>query len=198
MTDELAEFRLGKASAFDRENGADAEVGETVTTLNSWWNHLLCETCGHSFRRGDRVFRDSRDFTVRHLDPRLGCAGEAGAPEAEPAEPPADLAEFTAGVDEAWPQNPDVPAVRLAAGDWRVRRPPRPLARSRCLFCAHTFRAGEQVVVCPCGPRAAACGAAVHRDPAAALVCWESWRPAGTVTTCPVTSSAERLAGGRP
>jgi len=186
--DDVAEFHLGAASAFEQDDTKEgfAAVGDTVTTLVSWWNHLLCDTCGHSFRRGDRVSRDSHTWTVSHLDLRLACAG---SDEDAPTALATELVEFAAGVDEAWPPAADVPVIRLASDDWRVLRPPSPLVRSRCLFCAHTFRAGERIVVCPCRPEDAACGAAVHRDPAAGLVCWESWRPSGTVTTCPVTSA---------
>jgi hypothetical protein len=196
--DDVAEFRVGVTSAFEHDGVTDtsgAEVGPAVTTLVSWWNHLLCDRCGHSFRRGDRVLRDSRTWTVRHLDARLACAG-AGDDDA-PTAPAAELAEFAAGVDEAWPPAVDVPVTQLAADDWRVLRPPGLLTRARCLFCAHTFRAGEHIVVCPCRPADPACGAAVHRDPAAGLVCWESWRPAGTVMACPVTSAHRRPDGHR-
>jgi hypothetical protein len=170
--------------------GAD---GMAVTRLSSWWNHLRCRRCGHTFRRRDPVRVNQRDRTVVHLVPGLGCGGpaEAGGEQKE-------ISQFRLGLLEAWPSGPGLRVQQLAAGDWRIPRGPGDSrASSVCLYCGHTFRAGEQVIVCPCrsvlqpargGPAAQpACGRAVHRDPALGLSCWESWRPDGTVPVCPVT-----------
>ncbi|WP_261557129.1 hypothetical protein [Frankia tisae] len=36
--------------------GSDWQVdGPVVTASASWWNHLRCETCGHTFRAGEHV-----------------------------------------------------------------------------------------------------------------------------------------------
>jgi hypothetical protein len=130
--------------------------------------------------------------TVFHLDPRLDCARSAETGSTADAEPAADvsaqLRDFASGLATTWPPDADVPLSVLGEDDWRVTRPPEPMERARCLFCAHTFRAGEQVVTCPCRPQDAACGAAVHRDPVAGLVCWESWHPGGEVEICPITT----------
>lgn len=203
--DAVRAFYAGRASAFDQA-GAQAAAerpGEAVTAQVSWWNHLVCTTCGHTFRRGDRVWRDSADWTVYHLDPdrMLGCGGPHGTAEHErpqSAQVPeaSQSAEFAAGVDEVWPLDDGMSAVTLGPDDWRVKRPPPPLTRARCLFCAHTFRPGERVVVCPCRAGLPACGAAVHRHPAAGLVCWESWRPSGDVILCPITSARPGMRPG--
>lgn len=189
----VAAFRLGEQSAFEpppAETGPDSEV---ITTKDSWWNHLICPTCGHTFRRGDRVRHDPGSASVVHLDPALDCAGpprQSGAVMASATLPSADdLAQFADGLAKTWPPAGKVPVTRLAPGDWRTARPRPPLERARCLYCAHTFRDGEHVVICPCGPRDPTCGAAVHRDPAAGLVCWESWQPDGQVRQCPVSAS---------
>src|ERR1700733_1102809 len=71
---DVAAFRLGEQSAFEPPPdvvGADSAV---ITTQVSWWNHLVCETCGHTFRRGDRVRHDPGSAEVAHLDPALFCA----------------------------------------------------------------------------------------------------------------------------
>lgn len=204
---ELQAFELGQAAAFewrpdDGSHGSagTAGSGETVTTLISWWNHLLCDACGHTFRRGDRVVRDAMTRTVRHLEPTLGCSERAGQASASASDDgdvadPDDLRAFAEGLHKAWPPEIGVPVTHLSPDDWRVRRPPEPLERTRCLYCAHTFRPDEQVVICPCSPQSPVCGAAVHRDPIAGLVCWESWRPEGDVRSCPVT--AQRRTSGR-
>jgi hypothetical protein len=212
--DEQAEFELGQASAFETSTGRDGDrsldaPGETLTVTESPWHFLVCEGCGHTFRRGDRVWRDPRTRMVRHLDLALGCnapttaEGERGEDEnagalvagSEAEAVAVELAEFALGLDEAWPPALDVPALALTPSDWRVRRPRGSLRRPSCRFCGHTFRAGDLVVVCPCSPTQPRCGAAVHRHPAAGLVCWETWLPSGEVQRCPITSA---LSGTSP
>lgn len=156
--------------------------GESVTVAASWWFSLTCRTCGHTFRRGDRVRADAQTRLVEHLEPGLGCAGGPAAGQV----PETDR--FSAGLLAAWPSQADV--TELAEDDWRLPRPASGHAGQRCLYCAHTFRPGERVVVCPCRRAGAACGAAVHRDPARGLPCWDQWRPSGTVPVCPVAMVA--------
>src|SRR5690348_7110171 len=104
--DDLVAFRRGMQSAFEPPPDQPGEDSQVTTTLVSWWNHLVCSTCGHTFRRGDRVRHDARTSAVVHLDPSLGCAvlpdsdsrttaaGErdACAPDTE------DLAQFADGL----------------------------------------------------------------------------------------------------
>ena len=72
----------------------------------------------------------------------------------------------------------------------RTARPGLALSAPVCVQCAHTFRPGEMVVICPCqpapAPGAVRCGKAIHRDPAAGLPCWEGWQPSDEVAVCPV------------
>jgi hypothetical protein len=179
--------------------GADAD-GVTVTRPSSWWNHLRCGRCGHTFRRGDRVRADLGTRRVEHLVPGLGCAGREDGGVAT-----AEAAEFGAGLLAAWPTDPPVPVHRLPPGDWRIPAGPRDVRDQHvCVLCGHTFRAGEHVIICPCRAAARsagdgrslppACGRAVHRDPAIGLSCWENWRPDGSVPVCPV--SQVRVEGG--
>jgi hypothetical protein len=184
---EIAAFRSGERSAFEpppEEAGPDSSV---TTTKDSWWNHLICSTCGHTFRRGDQVRHVPGSAGVVHLNPALGCA--VSGPAEALALGSDDLAQFADGLAKTWPPAGKVPVTRLAEGDWRSARPRPPLERARCLYCAHTFRNSEHVVICPCSPRDPKCGAAVHRDAAAGLVCWESWQPDGQVRQCPVSAS---------
>src|SRR5262245_40858035 len=79
-----AEFHRGEVAAISAQHLFDQDAaGEAMTTMNSWWKHLTCERCGHTFRRGDRVHVDPRQQVVHHLDPGIGC----GAAE-KAAEPP--------------------------------------------------------------------------------------------------------------
>ncbi|MFB9250460.1 hypothetical protein ACFFWE_19650 [Sphaerisporangium melleum] len=182
MNDMQEEFALGLAAGLAPRRGAPAERrGTAVTVPAHWWFHLVCRTCGHTFRRGDRVRYDLTARTAEHLEPGLGCAGGPASEES------GEAAEFTDGLLAGWPAN--VPVVRLAADDWRIPRPGLRTAAPKCRYCAHTFRPGEQVVVCPCQVARPVCGAAVHRDPARGLSCWERWRPDGRVEICPVAKA---------
>jgi hypothetical protein len=188
-----AELEFGISLGLSPLPEQDETDGVAITKLSSWWNHLHCRTCGHTFRRGDRVRVNMAERTVTHLVPGLACGEPAGDSAAD-----AEVAAFRAGVLAAWPVPEGVRVRQLAADDWRIPAGPADLREANvCLHCGHTFRAGEYVVVCPCRPalpqaadgepRTASCGRAVHRDPAAGLSCWEQWRPDGVVTVCPVT-----------
>ncbi|WP_250287140.1 hypothetical protein [Frankia sp. CiP1_Cm_nod2] len=244
--DEAAELDAGVEAGLDpqpsgaatgrADDGPPGRDGSraAVTHSESWWTHLRCARCRHTFRRGDRV-RLRADAAIGdatavvHLDPALRCAD--GTPDARhPASGGAsardtsrdaakgaregtgnagkdtangstangssangasgdaeELAAFAAGLLVAWPPAGDVPVVRLAAHAPQVARPGPGLDAAGCLVCGHTFRPGEQVVVCPCGMYREVCVAAVHRDPVAGLTCWDDWRPDGGLTHCPVT-----------
>jgi hypothetical protein len=188
-TAEEAEFEVGVAAAFDPQKYLHGDViGAALTGVNSWWNHLLCDRCGHSFRRGERVVVTAAPRTAHHADLPEECGADLGSESPAPplAAETAAVADFSDGVEDAWPSG-GIPVRTLAAADWWVTRPPAPMQRTRCLVCAHTLRAGERVVVCPCSPERPECQAVIHRDPAAGLICWETWRPTGTVTSCPIT-----------
>jgi hypothetical protein len=191
MSEEVAEFWAGVREGEDPQSPADEfDVGREAVTQKSspWANSDPCRTCGQTFRRGDRVVVDERG--VRHLDPALGCALDRPAGGADDA---VEAREFSAGLLAAWPAAPGVDVVTLAAHDWHVARP-GPWRKPTCIQCGDTFRVGETVVLCPCRPGAGGggwpqdrCGYAIHRDPAAGLPCWESWRPTGEVTLCPLS-----------
>jgi hypothetical protein len=180
---DVAEFDRGEAGAFDPQPRWTATVsGELVTGITSWWHARGCQACGHTFRRGDRVLVDAGTGNVRHLDPALGC-GVVDGPPAEDAQ----VADFTAGLLTAWPVTEAIRPVRTDDEPDLLAPPLAGLERASCLFCAHTFRPGELVVLCPCRPAQRLCRRAVHRDPGLGLVCWESWRPGSRVKVCPVT-----------
>jgi hypothetical protein len=155
--------------------------GEVVTAPPSWWFSLVCKTCGHTFRRGDRVRVDRELRTVVHLEPGLGCALGPAASQ------PSDALLFVDGLLAAWPCETKV--ITLTHSDWRLPRPDLDRAGQCCLYCAQTLRPGEQVIVCPCSRNEPACGAAVHRHPGRGLSCWERWRPDGTLPVCPVAKA---------
>jgi hypothetical protein len=173
IADELA--RGIEAGFAPQLPGAD---DESVTVAASWWFSLTCRTCGHTFRRGDKVRVDAQTRLVEHLEPGLGCAGGPAAGQTP------ETASFATGLLSAWPSEAKV--IELKADDWRLPRPGSGRTGQHCLYCAHTFRPGEQVVVCPCRRGEPACGAAVHRDPARGLPCLDRWRPTGTLSVCPV------------
>jgi hypothetical protein len=189
LTGEGAAFARGVEEGRDPQPEVDEQAAEgmAVTQKSSSWAYQFCTTCGHTFRRGDRVLRGA-DGSVRHLDARLRCAV---TDESVTATATDEARAFAEGLLAAWPPAAHVEVVTLAAGDWRIARAGRALSAPVCVQCAHTFRPGEMVVVCPCQPAPAPgsvrCGKAIHRDPAAGLPCWESWKPSGDVRVCPVS-----------
>jgi len=170
---------------------ADDTVSGVLTTRSaSWWNFTRCRTCGHTFRRGDRVLVDAAARTVQHLMPGVDCGTDPDG--TEPGRGNGDRDEFSAGLLATWPTGAAV--TRLAADDWRIpcREDGWRDQAPTCLYCGHTFRPGEYVVVCPCQAGQglpAACQTAVHRDPAAGYPCWERWQPSGRLTICPTTTA---------
>jgi hypothetical protein len=181
-----AELLLGIEAGLDPQPAVELVEadGTALTSASSWWNYRLCKTCGHTFRRGDRVRVDQAARTVAHLEPALGCVA---VPLADGSGESTEAAAFAAGLLAQWPPLLDMPVARISAGDWRLPSPGTGRRAPVCLYCGHTFRVGEYVVVCPCRAGEQLCGATVHRDPAAGLPCWERWRPDGVVTICPVT-----------
>jgi hypothetical protein len=175
--------------------------GRAVTSPSSLWNHWRCRSCGHSFRRGDAVLvTGTTPDDVVHADPVLDrrapgqAAGHGGddAPGDTPASRPgaaaSDAVAFSSGLLHAFPVAGGIPVHLVDPADWRVPRSAEDPSPT-CLYCGHTFRAGEYIVVCPCRPDKPRCGSAVHRDPAAGLSCWETWRPDSSLNVCPVTLS---------
>lgn len=166
-------------------NDADEHVDGVVTTQSaSWWNRTRCQECGHTFRRGDRVQVASK--TVRHLVPGLTCGTDPSSTKDPDTTARDKLAE---GLLTTW--RPQVELTRLGPDDWRIPRPGQPIRDQPpgCLYCGHTFRSREYVVVCPCTPERPNCGYAVHRDPVAGLPCWELWHPEGGLKICPMTQA---------
>src|SRR5690348_12051457 len=112
-----ASFAAGYETATGwRGAGGDADVSQ-ITPGTSWWHHRECRTCGHTFRRGDRVRVSGH--RVWHLDPALGCA-EAG--DLRPRS--AVEAEFSDHLLAAWPPGGGVTVTRLDPGD-PLLAPPR-------------------------------------------------------------------------
>lgn len=184
---EITDFAAGHAEGLDPQPTDDefSDDGYAVTQATSPWIYLICQTCGQSFRRGDRVARDQATGEVRHLDPALSCAVQAGQGPA-PYGDGSDAAMFGAGLLAEWPTVGGVPVTVLGPDAWQVAdrgevsRPPL------CQGCSHTFRAGESVVICLCHPHdPGECVTAIHRDPAAGLSCWEMTHPEGSVSVCP-------------
>jgi len=165
----------------------DGASGVVATRSSSWWNYLRCKTCGHTFRRGDLALVDAVARTAQHLVPGLACGTDPDAIALAGAG--RDRDEFAAGLLGTWP--PNAPVYRIASGDWRLPRPGSTWLAPTCLYCGHTFRVGEYVIVCPCQSDQGlppACATAVHRDPAAGLPCWDNWQPSGKLKICPTTT----------
>lgn len=182
---EVGEFDTGMQSAFDpQDDSAYHSDNDYITRITSRWHFQWCTTCGHTFRRGDRVRVDHATGQVWHLEPGLGCAetdGDTGRPD------PAGLQDFLTGVESIFAVAGDVPVVLTDDEPYLLAPPVGGLRRMVCLYCAHTLRPHELVVICPCAPRERECRYAVHRDPGLGLVCWERWRPSGRLSVCPVT-----------
>ncbi|MBG0562565.1 hypothetical protein [Actinoplanes aureus] len=162
----------------DRDEARD---GDAITGVTSWWHTGRCSRCGHTFRRGDLVHVDSRTREVTHLDPVLSCAVEAKSGTDD-----TDASAFVAGLLAAWPVTGDVQVISTDEVPYLCRPPDGGFRRRSCLVCAHSFRPAEMVIICPCAPADPRCRAAVHRDPAQGLVCWETWLPASELPACPV------------
>jgi hypothetical protein len=182
----LVAFRRGLDSSTDPANSQATQEGIAQTTLRSRWLHSDCPVCGHTFRPEDRVELKA-DGSVYHCSEALPCAGGDTGAQATGEVGADGLAGFFAGLAEAWPLPTDVPAVRLEPGHELLAAPLRAYRRRRCLVCAHSFRAYEVVVICPCSPLDPACALAVHRDPVRGLTCWEAWAPSGHLHHCPRT-----------
>jgi len=165
----------------------DTVSGVVITRSSSWWNKQRCKTCGHTFRRGDRALVDAAAHTAKHLMPGLDCGTNPDGQDAEAGGGAGDRDAFADGLLATWPAN--VPISRLEPTDWRIPRPGGQQAAPTCLYCGHTFRPGEHVVICPCQPEKQACGIAVHRDPASGSPCWDRWQPTGKLTVCPTTTA---------
>ncbi|SDT45672.1 hypothetical protein [Actinoplanes derwentensis] len=183
--DEVLAFELGHEVGMHPLFGDGRTAGAGITTTLSRWLGLTCTTCRHTFRVGDRV--ETSGWDVRHLDPVLNCGTPAdhGTGDGENA------AAFARGLLEAWPAASGEP-VRLSDGDWRLPRRGPGGAGPTCPVCAHTFRPGDMVIVCPCARPVGAsglppCELAVHRDPVSGLTCWDDWRPDGRLVRCPIT-----------
>jgi len=196
VDDVVARFELGQADGLDPQPAADemGSDGTATTNASSWWTGLVCDSCRHTFRLGDRVRSVPGLRTPTHLDPALKCGivDSSVALTAAPPDDRQDAATFAAALVAAWPPLHGVPVARLEPRDWRIPKPGQAHRSPVCLYCAHTFRPGEHVVICPClpsglvDPATGGCGSTVHRDPAAGLPCWESWCPSGLVEICPV------------
>jgi hypothetical protein len=178
--DEVAEFDMGLEH--DPELAATADSSPIrVTRASSWWYYRWCSGCDHTLRRGEMVQVDDSTRAVRHADQSSECdAGEAGGDSA-------DVMEFLEGMQTTWPTGHDLPVASTDDLPFLLNRLPGVGRRPACLNCRHSFRPHETVIVCPCSPFQPQCQHAVHRDPGLGLVCWESWRPSGQLTVCPVT-----------
>jgi hypothetical protein len=163
----------------------DTVSGVVITRSSSWWNKQRCKTCGHTFRRGDRALVDAATRSVQHLMPGLDCGTDPDATAADGAG--GDREAFADGLLATWPAT--VPVSRLERTDRRIPRPGDQQPAPTCLYCGHTFRPGEHVVICPCQPEKQVCGIAVHRDPASGSPCWDRWQPTGKLTVCPTTTA---------
>lgn len=203
---EVLAFDQGYEAGMHPRLDGQRSGGVAVTTTLSTWLGLACTTCRHTFRVGDRVLVGGS--MVRHLDPALKCgATQDGATRDSEAQDDAtqddatqddgnDVEDFARGLLEAWPAASGVP-VRLRADDWRVAWRGSRSTATTCPVCAHTFRPGDTVIICPCArssdsPDTLRCQLAIHRDPVIGLTCWDDWRPDGQLVRCPITREPPR------
>jgi hypothetical protein len=182
------DFVAGKESFLD-ESRQPLKPGKAVETSSlSPWLYLKCPGCKHSFRVGDRV--DLGKYGAQHSPFPEGCPSSSVS-----GKYPAESAAFFDGLQEGWPAPADQRIVRLTLGSAQVAPPLGGFSRSRCPVCAHTFRPGDEVLICPCSLSAARssfepCNVAIHRDPMRKLSCWELWNPGKKLETCPITLRA--------
>jgi hypothetical protein len=181
---DLASFDLGHEHGMHPQPEGRQDTGVATTTSLSTWLGLTCTTCRHTFRVGDQVLLDGSE--VKHLDPALSCgATAAGEPDGD------DVRDYACGLLDAWPAASGVP-MQLTAESWQVAHRDGNLPPVTCPVCAHTFRPGDLVIICPCSdpadpPQARRCQLTIHRDPVSGLTCWDDWRPDGRLDRCPIT-----------
>ncbi len=165
-------FARGLRAGRDPANAHSLVDGRAKTTLHSPWLRRRCSQTGHTFRVGDPVVVRAATVT---LDPTALL--DLTSPEARA---------FHAGLVAAWPTQAQV--TRLCdAGHPLLAPPTAAFPRRQCAVCGHTFRLGDQVVLCPCSPGRPMCGGAVHRDPMRSLTCWDDAQ-AQMRGRCPVTA----------
>jgi len=174
-------FEYGRRRGRDPVNsGAD---GPAVTSADSLWLADYCPECGHTFRKGDRVFvQYGPPLYVRHHSGALPCSGLVEQHDEE--EDDERARQFHRALDDANPPPPGTIAVRLVPG--------HPLLvdvkpRLACAFCSKTFRPFEQALLCPCSPDKPKCNLGVHRDPGKGNDCFDAWVSNGGLTRCPTS-----------
>jgi hypothetical protein len=180
-------FERGQRRGRDPVNtGAD---GEAITSADSLWLADYCPECGHTFRKGDRVYvRYGPPLEVRHHSPALPCSGLIQQGDEE--EDDERARRFHQALDRANPPPEGTNTVRLLPG--------HPLLvtvnpRLGCAFCSKTFRSFELALLCPCSPDDPKCNLGVHRDPSKGNDCFDAWLAGGRLTRCP--TSLQKLEG---
>jgi hypothetical protein len=183
-----AAFNDGQRRGYDPANMLTS--GSAITTGNSKWFQLFCDSCSHNFRLGDAVVVEVGDRgkirSVRH-DGEPWCGGSTDQPPPDPA-----IADrFFKGIEKKDP--PATPYLeRLLPGHpmLQVREGVRPKKRRfHCMVCNNTFRPYELVVICVCSPQRRVCALTVHRDSAHNLLCYDdllSVQRGGKMSICPM------------
>lgn len=170
---EAVAFAQGLRAGSDPANQGSRLGGRAKTNLHSPWLRRRCPRTGHTFRVDDPVHVDSDGVVT--LDP--AALLDLTTPEAQA---------FHAGLVAAWPTEAQV--VRLGDPTHPLLAEPTPaFPRRQCAVCGHSFRVGDQVVLCPCSPARPLCAGAVHRDPTRNLTCWDDAQ-AQMRGRCPVTA----------
>jgi hypothetical protein len=194
-----AAFDAGIESVRDETASLSLDQGRSArTTLNSWWYQEVCPYCHHTIRVGDTV-RRLLGGSIVHDDPRLPCPSARQTLEVPPevsitpsgdahACAASEARAFFDGLEREWAPARGIVLTLLVKGHPLLSPPFAGFRRRRCVGCDHTFRPLDLVVICPCNPARPLCQAAIHRDPAHNLSCFEMWSPSGTRTHCPITS----------
>jgi len=183
----LHQLQRGLQMARDPRNAHVSDPDELrVTTVYSSWLLQICAVCRHTFREGDQVLPHPHNpDRMIHEDERsaLFCASRLkGVRRAAAAIPDQELhAAFLRGLQTYW---------QPASGVQTIVVPPRSsLIRRKCPICRHTIRAGDTVVLCPCGNN---CGGVFHQDPLRHLTCWDTWKRGRTLRHCAFTGAVFR------
>jgi hypothetical protein len=185
----LKQLQHGLQMARDPRNAHVSGPKELrVTTVYSPWLLQVCSVCRHSFREDDQVLPDPRNparmihedehtalFCASRLKGVRRTAGSSALPHQEIQDA------FLRGLQTNW---------QPAGGVQTLVVPPRSeLIRRKCPICRHTIRAGDTVVLCPCGNN---CGGVFHQDPMRHLTCWDTWKRGRTLRHCAFTGAAFR------
>jgi hypothetical protein len=179
-------FARGLAMARDPQNAGITDSSTSrKTSIYSPWYRNVCRVCRHTFREDDLVLpHPTLPGRMLHEDAHIGlscwsrfqgCAVETDHLVKMPEQV---RSRFLQGLHTHWHPEAHLQCPVVEKGS--------PLIRRQCPICRHTIRAGDSVVLCPCGRD---CGGVFHQDITRHLTCWDTWSRSAQRTYCAFTGA---------